>query len=83
MHEMRDFAKYRTRASTNPTEAQWVPDIPSLLLGALLGLVFSSAALSKMSTIKTPNALETSILVAEQPEEKLFKFDFYDVLKNR
>lgn len=80
---MRDFAKYRTRASTNPTEAQWVPDIPSLLLGALLGLVFSSAALSKMSTIKTPNALETSILVAEQPEEKLFKFDFYDVLKNR
>jgi hypothetical protein len=83
MHEMQDFAKYRTRASTNPAEAEWMPDIPSLLLGALLGLVFSSAALSKMSTIKTPNALETSILVAEQPEEKLFKFDFYDVLKNR
>jgi len=80
---MQDFAKYRTRASTNPAEAEWMPDIPSLLLGALLGLVFSSAALSKMSTIKTPNALETSILVAEQPEEKLFKFDFYDVLKNR
>ena len=80
---MQDFAKYRTRASTNPAEAEWMPDIPSLLLGALLGLVFSSAALSKMSTTKTPNALETSILVAEQPEEKLFKFDFYDVLKNR
>ena len=83
MHSPQDFAKYKKMVLKKPAAIQWVPDIPSLLLGALLGLVFSSAALSKMSTIKTPNSLETSILVAEQPEEKLFKFDFYDVLKNR
>jgi len=81
MHEMQDFAKYRTRASTSPAEAQWMPDIPSLLLGAVLGLVFTSAALSKMSTIKIPTALEPSQLVAEQPREQSIKFQFYEVLK--
>jgi hypothetical protein len=75
MHSLQDFAKYKKMVLKKPAAIQWVPDIPSLLLGALLGLVFSSAALSKMSTIKIPNALETSILVAEQPKEKLLSHE--------
>jgi len=54
MHSLQDFAKYKKMVLKKPAAIQWVPDIPSLLLGALLGLVFSSAALSKMSTIKFP-----------------------------
>jgi len=81
MHGTQDFAKYLNAVPSKPAVTLWMPDIPSLLLGAVLGPVFTLAASSKMSTIKVPNTLEPSQLVAEQPREQSIKFEFYEVLK--
>lgn len=80
---MQDFVKYRTRASTNPTEAQWIPEIPSLALGAVLGSIITLIALSYTESESVPDLLEESELVAEQIQSSSVKFEFYDLLKNR
>jgi hypothetical protein len=73
MHEMQDFAKYRTRASINPTEAQWIPEIPSLALGAVLGSIITLIALSYTESESVPDLLEESELVAEQIQSSSVK----------
>ena len=83
MHSPQDFAKYKKMVLKKPAAIQWVPGIPSLLRGALLGLVFTFAALSKINTAQISNVPATSELVAEQIREQSIKFEFYDVLKNR
>lgn len=82
---MQDFAKYRTRASTNPTEAQWIPEIPSLVLGAVLGSIFTIMAMATIDSDATPapNLSNETELLAEQLQSQTVKFEFYDVLKKR
>ena len=50
MFSVQDFAKYQNAVPTKPTVTLWTPSIPSLVLGAVLGSVFTFTALSKMST---------------------------------
>ena len=85
VHEMQDFAKYRTRASTNPAEAQWMPEIPSLALGAALGSIFTIMAMATIDSDATPapNLSNETELLAEQLQSQTVKFEFYDVLKKR
>ena len=83
MHGLQDFAKYRIRASTKPTEAQWIPEIPSLALGAVLGSIITLIALSYTESESVPDLLEESELVAEQIQSSSVKFEFYGLLKNR
>ena len=83
MHGLQDFAKYKKVVLEKPAATQWIPVIPSLALGAVLGSVFTFSALSKINTTQISNVPVTSELVAEQPREQSIKFEFYTVLKNR
>ena len=83
MHGLQDFAKHKKVALKKPTVTKWIPDIPSLLLGAVLGTVFTFAALSKINTAQITKVPVTNELVVEQAQEKSMKFEFYGVLKNR
>ena len=80
---MQEFAKYKKVVLEKPAATQWIPEIPSLVLGAVLGSVFTFAALSKINTAQISNVPATSELVAEQLREQSIKFEFYDVLKSR
>jgi hypothetical protein len=82
MHSLQDFAKYKKVALKKPTVTQWIPDIPSLVLGAVLGSAFTFAAFSKINIAQISNVPATNELVVEQAQEKSMKFEFYGVLKN-
>ena len=83
MYGLQDFAKYKKVVLEKPAATQWIPEIPSLVLGAVLGSVFTFAALSKINTAQISNVPATNELVVEQAQEKSMKFEFYGVLKNR
>ena len=83
MYGLQDFAKYKKLVLEKPVATQWITEIPSLVLGAVLGSVFTFSALSKINTAQISNVPATSELVEEQPLEQSIKFEFYDVLKNR
>ena len=80
---MQDFASYR-----NPTylrapgleATEWTPDIPSLMMGFVVG------AFVVIVGFKVVEYRETQIAAIEAPvidvvEEKPFKLDFYEALK--
>ena len=83
MHEMQDFAKYKKVILKKPTATQWIPDIPSVLLGAVLGSIITVIALAYTEAVPVSNLYEENELVTEQIQGQSLKFEFYGVLKNR
>ena len=80
---MQDFASYRNLTyieASEPELTEWNPDIPSLLMGFVIG------AFVVMVGFKVVEYREAQAAVIEAPmveavEEKPFKLDFYEALK--
>ena len=82
---MQDFANYREHTASEPSigySASWSPDIPSLIIGTLLGVAACLAGL-KLVQIRADQAvtIEAPIMVEEVFERPL-EFDFYEALKS-
>jgi hypothetical protein len=80
---LQDFAKYKKVMLEKPAEAQWIPEIPSLALGAVIGSIITLIALRHTEAVPVPNLLEEAELIAEQIQSQSVKFEFYGLLKNR
>ena len=80
---MQDFASYRNPTyleDTEPEATEWTPDIPSLMMGFVVG------AFVVIVGFKVVEYRETQAAAIEAPmvgkvEEKPFKLDFYEALK--
>ena len=79
---MQDFASYRHQA-TRAYSPLWKPDLLSLVLGVVLGAGFTLFIVIKVSDPKIPLESMPNQEIMEQPQEKPFNFEFYDILKNR
>ena len=82
---MHDFASYRTSKGLEASEAEsteWTPDIPSVMLGVLVG-IFVAIMGFKVSEYRADQAvlIEAPAVLAEV-EEKSFVFEFYEALKS-
>ena len=82
---MQDFANYRDHTDSEASRAYsagWSPDIPSLVIGILLGVAACLAGL-RVAQTKADQAvfIETPIIL-EEVAEKPFVFEFYDELKS-
>ena len=82
---MQDFASYRESSNSvasGAVSAAWSPDIPSLVIGILLGVAACLAGL-KVAQNKADQAvfIEAPIIL-EEVVEKPLEFDFYEALKS-
>ena len=77
---MHDFAPSQRldSLSKSNSETHWVPDLPSMILGLILGSVIAIVAY-KLNALRESEA-ETSPQVAETSEPTV-DFDFYTELK--
>jgi hypothetical protein len=79
---VQDFISHKDQPHSKPVAERWTPDIPSLLiglmvgaLGVLMGMEYLDSRNSQFEFIEAPASVEE----AEAP----FVFEFYDILKNR
>ena len=79
---MRDFISHKDQPHSKPVTEGWTPDIPSLLiglmvgaLGVLMGMEYLDSRNSQIEFVEAPALVEE----AQAP----FVFEFYDILKNR
>ena len=82
---MQDCANFRERTNSEASRAYsaaWSSDIPSLVIGILLGVAACLAGL-KVAQTKADQAvfIEAPIMV-EEVAEKPLEFDFYEALKS-
>jgi len=81
---MHDFANYRSATylgASKPEAAEWSPDIPSLVMGVIVG-IFVAIIGFKVAEYRAEQAVLVEAPAAEeQVEEKSFVFDFYEALK--
>ena len=80
---MQDFASYRNPTyleGSEPEATEWVPDIPSLMMGFVIG-AFVVMVGFKVVEYREPQAAAIEAPVVETVEEKPFKLDFYEALK--
>jgi len=80
---MQDFASYRNPAyleDSEPEVAEWTPDIPSLMMGVIIG-AFVVIVGFKVVEYREAQAAAIEVPVVETVEEKPFKLDFYEALK--
>ena len=80
---MQDFASYRNPkylAASEPETTEWNPDIPSLMMGFVVGAFVVMVGFKVFEYIEAQAAaIETPVV--ETVEEKPFKLDFYEALK--
>ena len=79
---MRDLISRKDQTHTKPVTEGWTPDIPSLLiglmvgaLGVLMGMEYLDSRNSQFDFVEAPALVEE----AEAP----FVFEFYEILKSR
>jgi len=79
---MQDFISHKDQTHSKPVTEGWTPDIPSLLiglmvgaLGVLMGMEYLDSRNSQIEFVETPTLVEKA--------EVSFEFEFYDILKNR
>ena len=79
---MQDFISHKDQPHSKPVAERWTPDIPSLLiglmvgaLGVLMGMEYLDSRISQFEFVEAPALVEE----VETP----FIFEFYDILKNR
>ena len=79
---MQDFISHKDQSYSKPVTEGWTPDIPSLLIGLMVGAL---GVLMGMEYLDWRNSqfefVEAPALVEEV--ETPFIFEFYDILKNR
>ena len=83
---MQDFANYREHTDSEASRAYnaaWSPDIPSLVIGILLGVAACLAGLKIAQTKADQTVFIEAPIILEEVAEKPFVFEFYDILKNR
>lgn len=81
---MHDFANYKQHFQPEAVEednAEWAPDIPSIILGIIFGL-FLAVISTKIISYKAEQVELIKTPVVEATEEQPFVYEFYDVLKN-
>lgn len=81
---MQDFASYRNTPNPVASEAHdtdWTPDIPSLVLGVLIGFFVAFIGL-KAAEYRADQAVFVEVPAVEEIEDKSFVFEFYDELKS-
>ena len=81
---MQDFASYRNTPNLVASEAHdtdWTPDIPSLVLGVLIGFFVAIIGFNLVEYRAGQAMLVEAPAVLEEVEEKSFVFEFYEALK--
>lgn len=81
---MQDLASYRNTPNPVASEAHdtdWTPDIPSLVLGVLIGFFVAFIGL-KAAEYRADQAVFVEVPAVEEIEDKSFVFEFYDELKS-
>ena len=82
---MQDFANYRTindLEASRAYSAAWSPDIPSLILGVLLGVAACLVGLKAVQSKADQTVLVEAPMMVEEVVEKPLEFDFYEALKS-
>ena len=82
---MQDFANYREHTdseASRATSAGWSPDIPSLVIGILLGVAACLAGLKVAQTKADQAVFIEAPVILEEVVEKPLEFDFYEALKS-
>ena len=80
---MQDFASYRNPTyleASEPEATEWTPDIPSLMMGFVVG-AFVVMVGFKVVEYRETQAAAIEAPVVETVEETPFKLDFYEALK--
>ena len=81
---MQDFASYRNTPNSVASEAyntDWSPDIPSLILGVLIGFFVAIIGFN-LAEYRADQAVLVEVPAIEEIEDKSFVFEFYEALKN-
>jgi len=81
---MQGFANYRNTPNPVASEAHdtdWTPDIPSLVLGVLIGFFVAIIGFN-LAEYRAGQAVLVEVPVVEEIEDKSFVFEFYDELKS-
>ena len=81
---MQGFANYRNTPNPVASEAHdtdWTPDIPSLVLGVLIGFFVAIIGFN-LAEYRAGQAVLVEVPAVEKIEDKSFVFDFYDELKS-
>ena len=81
---MHDFASYRNTTyleDSNPDALEWSPDIPSLVMGVIVGIFVAIVGFKVAEYRADQVALVEVPAVEEEVEEKSFVFEFYEALK--
>ena len=81
---MQDFASYRNTPNLVASEAHdtdWTPDIPSLVLGVLIGFFVAIIGFNLVE-YRAGQAVLVEVPAVEEIEDKSFVFEFYDELKS-
>jgi len=81
---MQDFASHNNSsdlATAETRNAEWTPDIPSVILGILVG-IFVTIISFKIAEYYKGQAALIETPVKERTEDRPFVFEFYDALKN-
>jgi hypothetical protein len=81
---MQGFANYRNTPNPVASEAHdtdWTPDIPSLVLGVLIGFFVAIIGFNLVE-YRAEQAVFVEVPAVEKIEDKSFVFDFYDELKS-
>jgi hypothetical protein len=82
---MQDFASYRNTPKTVASAAystDWTPDIPSLILGVLIGFFVAIIGFNLVEYRAGQAVLVEVPAVIEEVVKKPFVFEFYDELKS-
>ena len=80
---MQDFASYRNPTyleASEPEATEWNPDIPSLMMGFVVG-AFVVMVGFKVVEYREAQSAAIEVPAFEVVEEKPFKLDFYEALK--
>ena len=80
---MQDFASYRDNHNLEDSKAystEWTPDLPSVILGILIG-VFVAIIGFKVAEYRATQTAAIEIPIVEQIEDTTLTLDFYDALK--
>ena len=82
---MQDFANYREHTASKASRdcsAAWSPDIPSIVIGILLGVAACLAGLKVAQTKADQTVFIEAPIMVEELVEKPLEFDFYEALKS-
>ena len=80
---MQDFASYRNpmySEAPGPEAAEWTPDIPSLMMGFVVG-AFVVMVGFKVVEYREAQSAAIEAPAVETVEDKPFKLDLYEALK--